>query len=108
MGADDAKLAALLDAAAAAAPSGGLVQLPEGTRAIVCTRGRRMPRCASCGGSGARRLCDYPVVRANGKAGTCDRPLCGSCAVSVGPGRDYCPPHHRYEQKRAQRQSSAP
>jgi hypothetical protein len=100
---DDKRVGELLDVAMRR--GGGVHRLPDGTTVIVCTRGTRgtrQPRCSGCGAPGADKLCDYPVVRANGKAGTCDRPLCERCAVSVGVGRDYCGPHHRYEQKRAQ------
>jgi len=43
----------------------------------------------------ADKLCDYPVTRKNGKAGTCDRPMCSRCAKNVGPDRDYCGVHAR-------------
>ena len=39
-------------------------------------------------------LCDYPVKR-RGKATTCNRHVCRGCAKSIGPERDYCPPHAR-------------
>jgi len=60
---------------------------------IACDRSRREShKCSSCGWGGANKQCDYPVQT---KSGTCDRWLCGKCAVRVGPDRDYCPPHHR-------------
>ena len=89
----------LLDQAERLGP--GTHRLSDGTTAIVCGRGARTLRCSGCGQPGAGKLCDYPVVRMNGNAGTCDRPLCERCAISIGPGRDFCPPHHRYEQKRS-------
>jgi hypothetical protein len=64
---------------------------------IGCDRTRRPShKCSSCGWGGADKQCDYPVKT---KSGTCDRWLCRKCAVSVGPDRDYCPPHHRLNQE---------
>lgn len=59
----------------------------------------REPR-RSCQTTGCPRagmlLCDYPVTR-RGRATTCNRALCGSCAKAVGRGGrgsvHYCPPH---------------
>ena len=48
--------------------------------------------CKGCG-KRATIQCDYPVTRKGGKAGTCDRWCCRSCATNVGPDRDYCRPH---------------
>ena len=61
------------------------MDMPGGSAAVLCTRTRRR-RCYDCGQLGATLLCDGPV--AVGK--TCDRPICGSCATTDGPGRDYC------------------
>lgn len=63
------------------------VRMPGGGVAIVCHSGQRWKRCA-CGTLAAVQ-CDYPA----GRGRTCDRYLCRSCAVSVGPDRDYCPIH---------------
>lgn len=55
----------------------------------MCTRGPRRGdrrRCAC--GSPATRLCDG---REGGRP--CDRPLCGACAIRVGPNRDLCGVH---------------
>lgn len=58
--------------------------------AIVCTRSRRRKPCSTGCGRTHTRLCDHPAGR-----GTCDAPLCESCAVSTGPDRDVCPAHAR-------------
>lgn len=66
---------------------------------IACDRVRSRRgthKCSSCGRLFADKQCDYPVKT---KSGTCDRWLCRKCAVSVGPDRDYCPPHHRLNQE---------
>jgi hypothetical protein len=56
--------------------------------------GARLP-CSTpgCRGFGSV-LCDYPIIR-GGKAGTCDRRCCRTCAVKVGPNRDHCGVHAR-------------
>ena len=68
------------------------MQLPDGGRAIVCSRGRK-PKRKRCEVSGCTvphtKLCDYPVKRKK----TCDMKLCSGHATSVGPDRDYCPSH---------------
>lgn len=62
------------------------------TVGFACTRGTRSKtRCLYCGRTGATLLCDHEV--SPGK--TCDRNLCASCAVHVGPNRDMCPDHAR-------------
>lgn len=65
------------------------VKLDSGATAIVCSRGRqRKPKCTVCG-KPADKLCDHP----DGKK-TCDKPLCGRCAVPGSvPDTDYCPSH---------------
>ena len=35
-------------------------------------------------------LCDAPV---GDEGGTCDMPLCDSCATEIGPDRHLCPKH---------------
>lgn len=62
-------------------------QLPDGTRGIMCHRARR-PKCSFCS-ERASLECDFPVP--GGK--TCDKPICGSCAVKIGPNIDHCPDH---------------
>ena len=65
------------------------VKFPGG-HAIVCTRGKRMPRkCYMNCGRWSSKLCDWPV----GKGRTCDRPLCDTCAVAAGKDMDFCPSH---------------
>lgn len=64
------------------------IRLEDGTTAIVCHSGRR-PRSKPCKcGNPSTLLCDYPTAD-----GTCDAPLCRSCAIRKGPNRDYCPNH---------------
>ena len=60
---------------------------------FVCSRGRprSQVRCLYCGRTGADLLCDHDL----GGGKTCDRRLCRSCAVHVGPNRDLCPDHAR-------------
>lgn len=71
------------------------ITLPDGTRGLVCNRGRR--RARRCWVQGcekpATQLCDFPVER-RGRSGTCDRDLCRDHAHADGPDRDHCPPHH--------------
>ena len=64
-----------------------VVKLPDGTKAIVCTGGRKAAPCGFCA-KAHTRLCDYP----SGK-GTCDAKMCEGHATSVGPDRDFCPKH---------------
>lgn len=73
----------------------GCTPLPGG--GFACSRGGSSQRCSSCGSWVKRAvLCDAPIASA--KAGkTCDRVLCSSCAVRVGPNRDLCPAHARAE-----------
>ena len=67
---------------------------------FVCSRGTRRCSVPGCAARMAAKLCDYPVKRADrmGRVvagATCDAALCAAHAVSVGPDRDYCPPHAR-------------
>lgn len=59
---------------------------------ITMDRPRRR-RCNACGALGAELLCDFPVRKKNRKSTTCDAPLCGSCARTVGPDQHHCPKH---------------
>lgn len=61
------------------------VRLPDGTSAIVCTG--RAKRCR-CGRPGTL-LCDWKVPTR--RSGTCDAPICSSCATSPAPDKDLCP-----------------
>jgi len=66
------------------------VSLPDGGHAIVCgTRSTRKDRCAC--GRVATRLCDWKVPER--RSGTCDAPICASCATSPAPEKDICPAH---------------
>ena len=59
---------------------------------IVCRRSQAK-RCAYCE-SPSDKLCDAPISK-NGKAGTCDKPLCKRCARTIGLNQDLCPAHFR-------------
>lgn len=65
------------------------VKLPGGGSAIICGRKSKTQKCAC--GKPATRLCDHPSIK---RSGTCDRPLCDTCAVRIGPDTDYCPDHY--------------
>lgn len=56
------------------------------TGRIVCTRGRRRRPCA-CGRTSSL-LCDGP--RPSRRSGTCDAPICTSCATTIGPDQHLC------------------
>ncbi len=64
------------------------VSLPDGGSAIVCTS-RQRQRCA-CGRL-ATLLCDWKVPAK--RSGTCDAPVCTSCATSPAPDKDLCVKH---------------
>lgn len=66
------------------------VRFPDGSSAIVCSSGRRQ-RC-SCGRL-AVLLCDWRVPER--RSGTCDAPICRTCAISPARGKDLCPEHAR-------------
>lgn len=68
------------------------VDLGNGIRGIVCSRGRRK-RCSECGRLGAGYLCDWKL-RGKKKGKTCDRPLCDRCATEVAPDRHLCRAHN--------------
>lgn len=71
-----------------------------GGYAIVCGS-RPYKRCSTPGcRHDATIQCDYPVQR-KGKAATCDRWCCRSCAKSVGEDRDYCRPHAELDKLKA-------
>lgn len=66
--------------------------------AILCGRGQRVAACSVPGCSRPHaKLCDFALAE---KLGTCDAKLCATCAVHVGPDRDYCPPHAKAEASR--------
>jgi len=65
------------------------VRLPNGTAAIVCSRGRRTTlRQCRCGAL-AKLLCDWKV----GAFHTCDAPICPACAFEVEPEKHLCAKH---------------
>lgn len=66
-------------------------RMPDGTRGIVCTRGRRRaPRCSVEGCNAPSGFqCDHRGAR--GK--TCDRHLCAVHAHQVGEDTHFCPAH---------------
>lgn len=66
------------------------VDLPDGTHAILCSRGRRIPNCGErdCTNR-ADLLCDFPI----GPGKTCDARICNAHAKEVGPDRHFCPRH---------------
>lgn len=68
-------------------------QSPDGTIRIICVRGPR-PTCSACHVATGTLQCDFPT----GPGETCDRYLCGRCAVTQPPvfGQsrvDHCPGH---------------
>jgi hypothetical protein len=82
------------------------IRMPGGGTGIICTGRTRAKPCQWCG-SRSSLLCDFPVVR-NGKASTCNAPMCGSCGRPVGENLDYCPPHYRHAEKTKTLPASAP
>jgi hypothetical protein len=79
------------------------IDLKDGTRVIVCTRGQRARRCSMPGcGRPATKLCDFPL-RGRRAGKTCDKAVCDAHAHPQGRHRsgphhgdsiDYCPAHH--------------
>jgi hypothetical protein len=63
------------------------ITLPDGTTAIVCSRGKRRARCGWCTEEHTL-LCDHPTKP--GK--TCSKRLCATHARQVG-SLDLCPAH---------------
>jgi ribosomal protein S14 len=72
------------------------IQLPAGTAAIVCTRGRNSKPCAYCGRPHTR-LCDFFPLTGPKAGKTCDEPMCTSCATRPDATQDldYCRAHAR-------------
>lgn len=70
----------------------------NGISGIVCTRGRRVKRCA-CGSEGTL-LCDWKM----GPKKTCDKPICAAHGLKVAEDKHLCPAHQKsYAQWKAQR-----
>jgi hypothetical protein len=68
---------------------GEWIRLPDGNVAHVLHSGPR-PKLKRCRcGARATQECDFPLLA----GGTCDKPLCKSCAVRKGPDVDWCPEH---------------
>ena len=65
------------------------INLPNGTRAIVCGARRRAKRCKCGSGHSVTKLCDWKI--GNGK--TCDAEMCDVCTYSPAKGKDLCPTH---------------
>jgi hypothetical protein len=81
------------------------VQLPDGTRAIVCGPRQRRRKCSGCGRP-ADLLCDWKVPAR--KSGTCDKPICPRCSFSPAPDKDLCLTHRpAFEAWRANRPGRA-
>ena len=77
------------------------IKLPGGTRAIVCGRSSKPPRCLWCEEGPGTLLCDWKL----GAGRTCDNPICGAHAKEVAPDKHLCPDHQSaYAQWRAQRE----
>lgn len=73
------------------------IPMPGGGAAIVC--GPRPPRTSRCQcGARAELVCDWPSDTR--KSGTCDKPICETCARNVD-GKDFCP-FHRGEPPKTQ------
>jgi hypothetical protein len=67
------------------------VTFTDDNSAIICGKHYgRIKRCWHCGAQSVK-LCDGP--RADNRRGTCDRPLCGQCAIHVPPDLDFCRDH---------------
>lgn len=69
-----------------------IVRLPDGMVAFVKMARRKPKPCSICK-EPSSRLCDFVVDRTHSAVGTCDKPLCTRCAVSVGRNVDHCPDH---------------
>lgn len=79
------------------------VPMPGGGYAIVCGTRSRRQRCAC--GKPATLLCDWKVPEC--RSGTCDAPICASCALSPAPEKDLCPTHAAaFREWSAQRQTN--
>lgn len=76
-----------------------VITLDGGTRAIVCSS-RKRQRCAC--GRVATLACDWKVP--GRRSGTCDAPICRTCAMSPAPEKDLCREHApAFDQWRAAR-----
>jgi hypothetical protein len=64
------------------------IRMPGGGMAHLKMSATPRKRCSVCGNLGASKLCDFELA---GK--TCDKPLCGRCAIHRKPDSDFCPDH---------------
>lgn len=64
-----------------------LIRIRDGGTIVLCSS-KRSQRCSVCRRYKASLQCDFP----DGKA-TCDKHLCASCAVEIGPDLHACPSH---------------
>ena len=77
------------------------VALPGGGHAIVCTSGKVKAKRCKCGNP-APLLCDWKVP--SRLSGTCDKPICATCATSPAPDKDLCQEHAKaFEEWKASR-----
>lgn len=65
-------------------------KLPDGTMAMVCSRGQKRHFCAACR-KPATLQCDAPTAAR--PSGVCDRYICVKCAIDLGDDRHICPLH---------------
>lgn len=69
--------------------------MPGGGVAIVCSRGRRTPRCRWCERTPGTFQCDWKM----GRGKTCDKHICAAHAKEVAPNKHLCPEHQKAYEK---------
>lgn len=62
-----------------------------GATTIVCSRGRKPPRCAWCTHTPSAFQCDWKTA----KGKTCDKHICATHALEVAPEKHLCPEHQK-------------
>lgn len=67
------------------------IKTPGGGFAIVCSRGRRHPRCRWCTHTPGAFQCDWKIA----KGTTCDKHICAEHAQEVAPDKHLCPEHQK-------------
>lgn len=81
------------------------IKLPDGNTVMICGGRSRRQFCA-CGRE-AVFLCDWKV--SGRKSGTCDKPICGHHAQTVGAGKHLCQEHQKtYEAWQQRHPASVP